>query len=1375
MNYNCYPRLLLVLFIGLVLFDLQVYAQQLGEVKLVSETYGYASKQFNCSLKIDFSIEKTGSFVLAFENVLEVSRNKAPCDGYSSYDCYTIDVDVLPGNGALTLVIDLVDTTKIKYPSMVNYECLKAPPLDIETFGAYDLFPKTLNTILLRFKGYNKTNTLDYMGVIDPGDVSPYDLIGMSQDPLDKSLFQCIFNFNLDSNVNLATFVFTELTNSENKALTFKSTIEDWGSAVETPLVFPTDKISIAKIMSFSLFSVSGNTTNRYMYSKSSSTTSSFSSIAVKVKGNDQNCQIMIITQTSQIGSPAAVEINKFRNWFYGSYPIQYKIGVDVYNNVASSMFKTEYTLSNLFEIVYSSVYNSNNFPYLPLFSYGKFQDSLNEYPYGIGSGTLGNFKMVTTEYIESFQPNVGLNFVLSNFESMLDFGLDFQNTIVDITPPVIQNITFIPLQGLDKYLLRINITDDQSGFFKLVSGLYDGPALIYYNTIGNNIYETLFDKNYDVSSLQFSDKAGNMGSVRSTGLKNGVKFPKFSSGFTASMITNFTFESRVVNTTIQGYNNTLYFNFTGAAPGNKIMFFVFVREVPNSKDFIRKPPVYDYNTELQLYKIDFYIPQGLYAQNIQYSIGQLGMTYDNEQLYHLLGEKALLQTVNYDANQIPPLITNVVLFPSQVHDIINIDDVITVGWHIEIDTQVRTLDYAEFNVTSTQDSMPRTFRFKASDSINADPHKSVYQISFQMSGRERSQVFSISSASIVDSEGYDSSIKYEHEGNTWALMSKWNQDITITINCPPPPIVDSTAPYLTSWSVSIPPNYSTFSLERKFTVDFSTKDDGSPLSIRHIPIVYLTASFSNKQALAYKELGRYACTTELLNQPDVYSANYRAHCNPGFAFGNERESLLSVYGIVDQYMNVRGYSTINLANDDYEYYVNTSIRHQNPILESSNLFTTPGQLIIRGIQMCSEESPCTIEIKKENQDSYQVYTTPFIFYSSIILSFNYESNTPFYIRLVKNSVGPLYSNELYIVPIREPGSSSSLESSSLETSSSSSSSHVAPSCPGTPPCGGDAKGECLPSGGCKCKYPYYGSDCTSVIIIIPTPKPDPNSPNTTIVVPIPGDNDKQITISSLISVVLLRELDPSNVIIKEYKFTQWIYTPITDSVLLYQTSIVNNNITTNINVTIEFFNTTQIIQFAGQNLTMNPSTIKYKISSDSYSFTNSLNRLQLIMSATFSASSNDGCTFDEFEPTIDQSEYIKLQIDTHSLYGRFIKRGMIDNRATTISNQLLNSEFNAINDLTTTQSYIGINIPFYKRNVVIDPDFSLLVDTSPASDKEGSKCASKSKLSPAKIAGIVIGCVAFIAIIVISVVYHLYKKKQHRQMEHKLKTISHQ
>ncbi|KAM9973290.1 hypothetical protein ACTFIR_012666 [Dictyostelium discoideum] len=151
----------------------------------------------------------------------------------------------------------------------------------------------------------------------------------------------------------------------------------------------------------------------------------------------------------------------------------------------------------------------------------------------------------------------------------------------------------------------------------------------------------------------------------------------------------------------------------------------------------------------------------------------------------------------------------------------------------------------------------------------------------------------------------------------------------------------------------------------------------------------------------------------------------------------------------------------------------------------------------------------------------------------------------------------------------------------------------------------------------------------------------------------------------------------------------------------------------TEINAYIEYFEKEKNITFGDQEFKMMKSSIKYTIGIGSYDFSSKINNLQLVMSASFiSLSEDDVCSNKKFgNSTDDYSNYLKIQVNDHSLYGRFIKYAIIDNRTSSIINEQLDSSMNPISTSNKQQTFIGITLPNYENSVVIDPNFQLLLD----------------------------------------------------------------
>ncbi|KAK5578294.1 hypothetical protein RB653_003250 [Dictyostelium firmibasis] len=344
--------------------------------------------------------------------------------------------------------------------------------------------------------------------------------------------------------------------------------------------------------------------------------------------------------------------------------------------------------------------------------------------------------------------------------------------------------------------------------------------------------------------------------------------------------------------------------------------------------------------------------------------------------------------------------------------------------------------------------------------------------------------------------------------------------------------------------------------------------------------------------------------------------------------------------------------------------------------------------------------------------------------------------------------------------------------------------------------CGASNQGYCG-SQGCICYPPWIGVDCQSQFIIIPQPQKNvtnpsvemptlakPNSTNSSGGGGDGGDGDKieKNIFKSLIAIVKLSELDLNSNEIKSYTFGQWIYTELSSTKYQYNTTIKvspnelsSNETETNLSVTLEWFESESKVKFAGEDILMNPSSIKYTIEISEYRFSSKLNQLQLVMMAELSSNkTQDLCSNNEFGETSsgDNSNYIKIQVDNHSLYGRFIKRAIIDSRPRAIGNILLDESMKPLKSASSSQSYVGIVIPYYQKQIIIDPDFSVLIDSKTTTNKD-SICIltnEKSGLSKTQLVGIIVGCILFSCCITAMILYHFYKKRRDRALVNSVK-----
>ncbi|KAM9996533.1 hypothetical protein ACTFIZ_002347 [Dictyostelium cf. discoideum] len=542
---------------------------------------------------------------------------------------------------------------------------------------------------------------------------------------------------------------------------------------------------------------------------------------------------------------------------------------------------------------------------------------------------------------------------------------------------------------------------------------------------------------------------------------------------------------------------------------------------------------------------------------------------------------------------------------------------------------------------------------------------------------------------------------------------------------------------------------------------------------IKEYPIIYLTST--NLQTLK--------CIDVITTQINSTFNQYKCTLTIPYGFGLPQDIFVNLYGLIG-FGAYFGFSSIKLRDKGYPFLIETSftvLDSQSPglITGTSPVSSEGGSFYIYG------RFPPDADFTVEFSQGYSL--TPSA-KSGLIIKVDgvKPSNDPYTIS-IKN--GYSKSNIFTITPIKikyfskckgtpvcggpTHGTCNDLSGCICnwewegEDCNSKVINKPQPSkCKGTPICGGTNHGTCDDLLGCICNSPWVGVDCNSKVIIVPQPEFNITSPTIVLNETTSSDNS-ETNIEALINIIAIREIDYNNKVLHIFTFDKWIYNSNNSKLSTYSSNIINKNgLTTPISVSIEYFENERTIEFAGQQFNMKPSSIKYTIYIDQYPFSTKLNQLQLIISATAkinSDSNSNSCSNKEFDNTTSESsDYVKLSLSSKSLYGRFIRRALVDSVPLSISNELLDKSLGAISDSHTSQSFIGINIPIYNKNVIIDPDFSLLLNSNPSTTNYNSICSQKpsSGLSKAKLAGIIISCCAVAIAITVATVVTIKKKR---------------
>ncbi|KYQ88585.1 EGF-like domain-containing protein [Tieghemostelium lacteum] len=313
--------------------------------------------------------------------------------------------------------------------------------------------------------------------------------------------------------------------------------------------------------------------------------------------------------------------------------------------------------------------------------------------------------------------------------------------------------------------------------------------------------------------------------------------------------------------------------------------------------------------------------------------------------------------------------------------------------------------------------------------------------------------------------------------------------------------------------------------------------------------------------------------------------------------------------------------------------------------------------------------------------------------------------------------------------------------------------------CKGTPTCGGPSQGICVENH-CECLDGWKGEICDSQVIALPPP----STPST--------DQPSYITSSNNIglqvSIKSVRELNFNQNLIREQPLSSWTFNQNSTSEkqsLFYTTSPFTN---CSIEVSIDYFNKDSIVQFANINSTKHSGTIKYSIRINSWPFIQKTNQLQLIFQSTIKDNDNskDSCSYKTIEyednDNVQNVKTVDIQLNDKTFSSSFSELAVVDGLVRKVNNVIiLNSDQDENDSNTQSQSFIGINTPYHNDYIIIDPDFSLLVSYVPPEDKEGSICSSpsKSKLTKAQLAGIIVAASVVFIVAVIIFGYLLYSK----------------
>ncbi|KAF2076836.1 hypothetical protein CYY_001864 [Polysphondylium violaceum] len=964
-------------------------------------------------------------------------------------------------------------------------------------------------------------------------------------------------------------------------------------------------------------------------------------------------------------------------------------------------------------------------------------------YPFGIES------RASHSPYI-----NIGVSFPFQYFPlvSGMSFKIDgysFSSPLlsvqvadvlnVDKEYPIIQSMVFTHI-GDSNVMLTIHITDNLSGFSRIESLQKDSSLFIDEQHLVqghalDGIYQVLLDSpiNY-YQTFAIYDKASSFFTYNMMAMPESItNFKEFAFyQFSISNITFIDFEKNDVDLSNGPVENTLYLNVSNASPVFGLQFGILNQEnsLFSQATLVQNLNILKWNPEKQLYQSNFTMKAGSIAKVVNYYIvAPKNVLITSDDISWIPGSQ--LRISSNDGDIMPPLVKQITLNPGKSF---NYDPVAssTMSWTIELEPSVNAFKNGTVVFKSNVDLLGYKFTFsQTNDNVFTFPIKHSKCLI---------QEYYIAYLSLEDVNGNLSEFDYDdlQEIRKISPLLKFSnlEDFNIVVSCAASiNLADIYPPELFSLQLNTTTIHTkTMDRSLQFSIALS---DANNISLRHKPTVYFQRNGRNDVLLLELDFVEQTSADGLWRFTGSITFPY------GYAFGET--VFFSMYGLLDEALNQKGYSSKQLSHTHFtnSISIGTNVTPLAPQLKGNSFITyiKGGDMWIYGNHLGNQASDVKLQINY--QDSFS--QVDILERSNLYIKISVASYLKkAFLALVQ--VDGQQSNTLTITPSGQPFKEETIQ------------------CFGD--CGGPNNGVCVDGKGCICIKPWTGRDCQSQVIVGTTPNINQTRPDVNIDTNINGTG---VSFSSLISFVGIKELDLNGNQVEKYDFSSWYFTNKSiDSktnydglmgLYQYNSSFGDGNIT----VTLEYYSQAKDIVFGNKLIHLLPYSLKYTISLGKYSFKLSTNTLQLIMSAQVSSNEIDSCTYKERYNSSD-SQYIVIQVNKNTLRSRFIDIGKVDSRITSITNVILNdhnsSESNSNNK--DTQTFVGINIPYYGKDVLLDPDFALLVDTRSASDKQGSICSAKSKsgLSKTQLIGIIIGSVCAGLILLFFLSYLIYKKK---------------
>ncbi|EFA85846.1 hypothetical 127.0 kDa protein [Heterostelium album PN500] len=947
-------------------------------------------------------------------------------------------------------------------------------------------------------------------------------------------------------------------------------------------------------------------------------------------------------------------------------------------------------------------------------------------------------FNNNTFGYQTSFSISKNLNGLIS--ASISEFGTSSSINIGNgdlFSSITIKNMS-LTTSSWNNYIFRIEVSSSKYIRSIEIESFKLSPSNLIWGDSYNGVYELNCQFNSPLPySVSITDEVGQK-SVMST--DTFISNSAIQNIFTIKNITSFTFERNNLTVTSGPINNTLIFTVTNSTATTMIPIM--------TPGFGIEFQGY-YNYSLDAYQIDFYLLPEFLTGIFEFKILNGHSHIDSGSLALKFGQQSQLMIVQSIGDIFPPMITDIQAYPD-TNVKYSSSSTIKFGWYVTIEDYPNGFSNGIVEVISNLDMASYTATIDKSNRVSGDKYKGKYLFTIFVDSGCRSQEFTIGNITLFDTGSLNVRSTFDPLTTIYGGIS--NDELYVNVTCKT--IIGRDFPEIDK--LIFTNSVDVGSDDRSINFVIEAEDEGSGVSQRHTPIVYLSS-----ESL---EIIPIPTTVQSAKGDSVtFEGNYILP----FGWGMGSTFTLSIYGIVDNHMNYVGYSANALKKDKFKYTIKRQFSLTTPIIESaSGLSNIRSTVTLYGRSFGVNPSDTTAYI--DYQDGNGFAPINISFHSGIILQFKNLRPVKTFIEM-KIEVNGVTSNTQTIYPVIGDVISTPTPTPTVTSTPSTPEPTVTPPpvCPGNPPC--NNRGRCT-SDGCQCNMPWDGPACQSQVIIVPNPNANPE-PATGVDI---TDGDK--IFSSNIKVVEVIELDSLQQPISSFKIRSWNSSETTVNstrpTYLYQSTLEGRE--TEINVTIEFFTQEVNITFGAHDIKISPSTIKFSIELSRFDFKERTNYLQVVMESYVLGGENE-CSYKSIGQSGSNVKWIKLNIDDKALYGKFLSMALVDGRMETINNVLLEPTKNDTSQYISSK--IGIVVPYFEEKVLIDPDFTNILDVEKDDDPNklcGTKQPVNNKFSTWKIIAIAVaGGLFMVSALVGSVMYYKQKRKidlHKKKMEIKLR-----